>query len=67
MSATTITKIVFLALMTMFAIIALFAGFVISGKKRQNKKDVMVARQIMKIRLICFVVMLVCLLICIII
>ncbi len=67
MSATTITKIVFLALMTMFAIIALFAGFVIGGKKRQNKKDVMVARQIMKIRLICFVVMLVCLLICIII
>ncbi len=67
MSATKKKKIVFLALMTMFAIIALFAGFVIGGKKRQNKKDVMVARQIMKIRLICFVVMLVCLLICIII
>ncbi len=61
-----IARIVFLVLMTISAMIAIAMGFIIRGKNK-NVKDAQLARKIMKFRLICFVFMLICLFICVVI
>lgn len=57
-----IAKLVMLALMTVFAIVALLSSKLVSVKKYGN--GVYRNRRVMRLRLICFVLMFVCLLVC---
>lgn len=61
MSAKAITKIVFLIVITICAIISVGCGLVISKKKYKNN-DAGRNRMIMRVRTICFLIMLVMLL-----
>lgn len=67
MNAKAITKIVFLVIMTICVIIAVFSKFIVNGRNKKNgaKMSTGSARLILRIRMICFVIMLVCLLICV--
>lgn len=65
MSARTIVKIIFLVIATILAIVAVIIGrIIISGKAgRGNSRDFNI-RKIMRIRIFCFIGMLVMVLIC---
>ena len=66
-------KIILLLVITVCALIAVFSGFVVERKekkkngKKQDYKNLQQNRTVIKIRLICFLIMLVCLFICIVI
>ena len=67
MPARTIAKIVFLVIISICAVIAVFSGVIVGRKNKDSKMDKFTARFIMRIRLGCFLVMLICLFICLVI
>ena len=66
MTARTIVKIIFLVIMTICAVISVVCGYMIERKNRESKK-VVVSRKIMRVRMICFLVMLISLFVCVVI
>lgn len=64
MSVRMIFKIIMLVLMTISAVVAVFGGYIFFGKKK-NPNDAIRNRKIMRLRMICFLLMLVFLCICI--
>ena len=68
MSGRTIAKIIFLIIMSICALISIGAGFIASAKmKKAGNKTVSVNRNIVRIRMFCFLGCCICLLICVII
>lgn len=68
MSAATIVKIIFLIIATILAIVSVIIGrIVIGGKRNQKNGDAYSIRKVMRIRMICFLIMLVLLFICVVI
>lgn len=68
MTSRTIVKIVFLVIMSICAIISVCAGlFVNRNNKKNPNKQVNVSKGIVRIRMACFLLMLVCLFICVVI
>ena len=66
MSAATVVKIIFLIIATILALVSVIIGrIVIGGKKNQNNSDAYNIRKVMRIRMACFLVMLILLLLCV--
>ena len=67
MSASTITQIVFLIIMTICAVVSLLAGFIGGRNVDKKTKQATMSRKVIRIRMACFLIMLVCLFICVVI
>lgn len=72
MTTKTVIKLIMLFVISVCAFVAVGAGFIagkkekVNGKKQKPEKAVM-DRKMVKIRLVCFLVMLICLFICVVI
>lgn len=65
MGARSVVKIIFLVVATVLAIVVLLIGRIIMrGKKYSGNSETYNVRKVLRIRMICFLVMLVLLLIC---
>ena len=73
MAAKTIVKLVFVVIMSIAAFLFVFSGLAVDRKtrkqyKKENRKqDIVVDRRVIKLRMICFLTMLVSLFICVVI
>ena len=68
MSGVTIFKLILVGIMSVCASISVFSGMFTSRKyKKQNKRQETQDRNVVKIRLTCFLIMLVCLFLCVVI
>lgn len=67
MTVRTILKLVFLVIMTICAAVSMGAGLFVSRKNKKSKKYVSPTRTVVRIRMFCFLGMLISLFICIII
>lgn len=68
MTGSTIFKLILVGIMTICASISVFSGMFVSRKyKKKNKKQETEDRNVVRIRLACFLIMLVCLFICVVI
>lgn len=72
MATKTVVKLILLCIISVCAFVAVGAGFIagkkekVNGKKQKPEKAVM-DRKMVKIRLACFLVMLICLFVCVVI
>ena len=65
MSARTIVKIIFLIIATILAIVAIIIGkIIVNGKAGKDRSQEFNLRRIMRIRMLCFLVMMILLFIC---
>ena len=68
MTGATIFKLILVGIMTICAGVSVFSGMFTSRKyKKQNKKQETQDRNVVRIRLACFLIMLVCLFLCVVI